>query len=80
MFAIFNRRNVNDARKRSLAEAAYSAHEHQEAAEHHAALARMYAERVARLKREQLESMGSSGDATVPAKGFTNLTVFNRQG
>jgi hypothetical protein len=58
MFNLFANRNGHTRRAMELLKEAQLARiEHQAAAEHHDALARMYTERVARLEREICESM-----------------------
>lgn len=53
---IFRRRTASKLREEMLAEAEYSAEEHRACAEHHSALATMYAERARRIRRQIDES------------------------
>jgi len=60
MFGFFQTNNPNSHLRRAmelLREANLARIEHQAAAEHHGALAQMYAERAARLEREIYDSM-----------------------
>ncbi|HYP86030.1 hypothetical protein [Variovorax sp.] len=67
MFNLFTR-NSHLRRAMALLEEAQMARlEHQAAAEHHAALARMYTDRAKRLERE-IYGMGQEGPMTAPGK------------
>ncbi|WP_009522261.1 hypothetical protein [Imbroritus primus] len=83
-FHLFERRldaHVRKARE-YLMEANLARVEHQAAAEHHAALARMYAERVARLEQEVTKALqpismaGSDARADDDEPGFGDTVLF----
>lgn len=83
-FHLFERRldaHVRKARE-YLMEANLARVEHQAAAEHHAALARMYAERVARLEQEVTKALqpismtGSDARAADDEPGFGDTVLF----
>lgn len=78
MFSIFQpSRNGHLRRVMTLLEEAHMARiEHQAAAEHHGALARMYAERAKRLERELYGSSAlPSGEGATPHKSADDKQV-----
>ena len=78
MFSIFQpSRNGHLRRVMTLLEEAHMARiEHQAAAEHHGALARMYAERAKRLERELYGSASlPSGESGAPHKSADDKQV-----
>lgn len=65
-----------------LREALFARLEHEAAAEHHQALARMYAERIARLQREALSnpwSMSTASAAPAPTPAGEERRVADRR-
>jgi hypothetical protein len=80
MFDIFNRRaDAHLRRAEEFLQAARLARlEHQVAAEHHAALAGMYAERVSWLEQELSEP--GTRVANLPLRGVASLTDTGKRG
>ena len=82
MFSFFQfNRNSHLRRAMALLDEAHMARlEHQAAAEHHAALARMYAERAKRLEREIYgsahQTLQESAAATVPKVAHDKPAIY----